>query len=168
MAAVTAKVSLDGIHLNGKQFRERVAPSEYAAILDSPVRIVEPLQPAPYGHRNNQIHLFDELGLYLIEHHSTRLVDSIVFVLWLDEAAFKPAREFDGELTIGGVHHFSGMTEKDLRIGSIPFEGPILGSWIAKEKRIWIGIRGVGIRLPSRARSKRLRIADVSVCFNSN
>ena len=61
---------------------------EYAAVLETPARTEEPSPPAPYGHRNNQIHLFDDLGLYLIEHHATRLVVAVVFVLWRDEAAW--------------------------------------------------------------------------------
>jgi hypothetical protein len=110
VAAVTADASLDGLRLNGRLFQSPVQPTEYAAVLESPPRVVEPSPPAPYGHRNNQIHLFDELGLYLIEHHATRLVDAVVFVLWLEESAFKPVCEYLGELTIGGVRFFPGMT----------------------------------------------------------
>ena len=52
----------------------------------------------------------DEVGLYLIEHHATRLVDEVVFVLWLEEAMFKPVREYGGELKVGGVLLLPGMT----------------------------------------------------------
>ena len=167
MASVTADVSLDGLLLNGQLFHSPVPPSEYAAVLETPARVVEPLPPAPYGHRNNQIHLFDELGLYLIEHHATRLVDGVVFVLWLEESAFKPACEYAGELTIGGVRFFPGMIKSDFSGGTIVFGGPILGLWNAKRDGVWIGLNAKRMRQPSGRRGKRLRFVDVSVCFSS-
>ena len=166
MTSVTADLSLDGLLLNGRLFESPVQPSEYAAVLESPVRVVEPSPPAPYGHRNNQIHLFDEFGLYLIEHHATRLVDGVVFVLWLEESAFKPTREYAGELLIGGVRFFPGMIEKDYSDGSIAFEGSILGLR-AKRNGIWIGLNTRRMRRPSGRRGKDARFVDVSVCFSS-
>jgi hypothetical protein len=144
-----------------------VQPTEYASVLASPPRVVEPLPPAPYEHRNNQIHLFDDLGLYLIEHHATRLVDVVVFVLWLEESAFKPVCEYSGELTIGGVRFFPGMTPRDYSDGTIAFERPALGLWSACRDRIWIGLNTKGMRQRSGRRGKRLRFVDVSVCFSS-
>ena len=91
MATVTADVSLEGLVLNGRLFRSPACLAEYTEVLGVPGRVEEPEPPAPYGHRNNQIHLFDDCGLYLIEHHATRLIDAIVFVLWLAESSFKPA-----------------------------------------------------------------------------
>jgi hypothetical protein len=167
VAAVTADASLDGLLLNGRLFESPVQPSDYAAVLGTPARVVEPSPPAPYGHRNNQIHLFDELGLYLIEHHARRLVDAVVFVLWLEESAFKPVCEFSGELTIGGVRFFPGMTPKDYSGGTIAFEGPLLGLWNAKRDRIWIGLNAKGIRQRTGRHGKRFRFVDVSVCFSS-
>ncbi len=166
MAAVTADLSLDGLLLNGRLFRSPVPPSEYAAVLESLPRVVEPSPPAPFGHRNNQIHLFDESGLYLIEHHATRLVDAVVFVLWREEAAFKPACEFSGVLTIGGVRFFSGMTPRDYSGGAIAFDGPVLGHWSASRDGIWIGLSATGMRQRSGRRGKRLRFVNVSVCFS--
>lgn len=167
MAAVTADVSLDGVLLNGRLFQTPVHPSEYVAVLESPDRVVEPLPPAPYGHRNNQIHLFDELGLYLIEHHATRLVDAVVFVLWLEESAFKPECEYSGELRIGGVRFFPGMTPRNYSAGTIAFDGPVLGLWNAHRDGTWIGLNAKGMRQPRGRRGKRLRFVDVSVCFSS-
>jgi hypothetical protein len=167
VSTVIADATLDGLLLNGRLFRKPVPPSEYMAVLQSPVRIVDPSPPAPYGHRNNQIHLFDEFGLYLIENHATRHIHSVVFVLWLEESAFKPEREFSGQLTIGGARFFPGMTEKDYSGGTIDFEGPILGLWNAKRNGISIGLNGQGTRLPSGRRSKRLRFVDASFCFSS-
>jgi hypothetical protein len=167
MASVTADISLDGLVLNGRAFHFPVEPAEYATTLQMPVRVVEPSPPAPYSHRNNQIHVYDELGLYLIEHHGTRLIDAVVFVLWLEEATFKPSREFVGALTIGGVRFFKGMTERDHFGGTIKFEGPDLGLWKASRGGVWIGFTGKGRRYPSGRRGKLLRFVDVSICFSA-
>jgi hypothetical protein len=167
VGTVTANASLDGLQLNGRLFQSPVQPTEYATVLASPVRVVEPSPPAPYRHRNNQIHLFDELGLYLIEHHATRLVDAVVFVLWLEESAFKPDCEYSGTLEIGGVRFFPGMTPQDYSYGTIAFEGPLLGLWNAHRDGIWIGLTARRIRQPNGRRGKRLRFVDVSFCFSS-
>jgi hypothetical protein len=167
VAAVTADASLDGLLLNGRLFQSPLPPTDYAAALASPVRIVEPSPPAPYGHRNNQIHLFDELGLYLIENHATRLVNAVVFVLWLEEAAFKPICEYSGELAIGGVRFLPGMTPQDYMHGTIAFEGPVLGLWHAHRNGIWIGLKAKRMRQPKGRRGESQRFVDVSFCFSS-
>jgi hypothetical protein len=166
MASVTADVSLDGLVLNGRFFNSPVRPSEYAAALGIVSRVEEPATPAPYGHRNNQIHLFDELGLYLIEHHATGLIGSVVFVLWLEESPFKTAREFTGRLTIGDVSVYPGMLAKEFTGSTIAFEGPVLGLWTARKDGVWIGISVAGIRQNSGRRGKQLRLENVSVCFS--
>lgn len=165
-AVATAEVSLDGLELNGRLFYRPVEPMEYSQTLGVAPRIVDPSPPAPYSHRNNQIHIFDEIGIYLIEHHATRLIDAVTFVLWLEEAVFKPAREFQGQLTIGGVRFFPGMMENDYVGGTIAFEGPVLKTWKASRGGIWIGITGQGIRGRSGSRGRRLRLVDVEVCFD--
>jgi len=164
--SVTAEVSLDGLLLNGRLFKSPVEPSEYAAVLGVASRIEEPATPAPYGHRNNQIHLFDDFGLYLIEHHATRLVGSVVFVLWLEESPFKPAREFMGHLAVGGASVSPGLLVNEFSCSTIAFEGPVLGLWSAEKNGVWIGLWAAGIRQRSGQRGKRLRFENVSVCFS--
>lgn len=167
MRSVVAEVSLDGLVLNGRLFDAPVAPAEYCQILQECPRTVEPPTPAPYGFRNNQIHLFDDAGLYLIEHHARRLVDAVEFVLWLDEATFKPAKEFSGSLTVGDVSISPGVGPEALHGGSIQFEGPLLGLWMARKDGISICMRGTGARLPSGRRGRRLRFVGVSVCYSA-
>jgi len=166
VASVIADVSLDGLVLNGQLFDAPVQPEDYAAVLGVAGRIMDPSSPAPYGHRNNQIHLFDEFGLYLIEHHATRLIDSVVFVLWLEESPFKPAREFTGQLTVGGVSVAPGTLVNEFSGTSIAFKGPELGLWSAEKNGVWIGLRAAGIRQRSGRRGRRLRFENVSVCFS--
>jgi len=167
VASVTADVSLEGLLLNGRLFRSPVQPSEYAAVLGIPGRVEDPSTPAPYGHRNNQIHLFDEFGLYLVEHHASRLVDEVVFVLWLEESPFKPAREFTGRLTVGGVNIVPGMLAREFSGSAIAFDGPVLGLWSARRNGVWVGLRAAGTRQRSGRRGKRVRFENVSVCFSS-
>jgi hypothetical protein len=167
VASLVADVSLDGLLLNGCLFQSPVGLSEFATILAMPHRVVDPSPPAPYGHRNNQIHIFDELGLYLIEHHATRLVDAVVFVLWLEESVFKPTCELTAELPVGGVKFFAGMMTRDHRGGTIRFEGPILGLWTARKNGICVGLNGTGMRQANGRRGRRMRFVDVSVCFSS-
>ena len=167
MASLTADVSLDGLLLNGRLFNSPVQPAEYAAALGVAGRVQEPSTPAPYGHRNNQIHVFDEFGLYLIGHHTTGLIGSVVFVLWLEESPFKPVREFTGCLTIGGVSVRPGMLVKEFLGSTIGFHGPFLGLWSAEKNGVWVGLRAAGIRQRSGRRGKRLRFENVSLCFSS-
>lgn len=167
MATLTAEVSLSGLNLNGRLFNSPVPPAEYASVLGSTARIIDPSAPAPYGHRNNQIHVFDEDGLYLIEHHATRLIDSVVFVLWLEESPFKPTREFSGQLTIGGIDVRPGMLVKEFSGSSISFKGPVLGLWTAEKNGVWIGLGAEGLRNKSGRRGKVLRFVSVSVCFRT-
>src|SRR5262249_17499756 len=140
MSSLLADVSLDGLSLNGHLFQSPVPPAEYEAALGAAARVEEPTTPAPYGHRNNQIHLFDRLGGCLIEHHPTRLVTAAVFVLWLEEAAFRPEGEFAGALRVGGMRCSAGMEERDLSGCTIPLVGPTLGLWSACRDGIWVGI----------------------------
>jgi hypothetical protein len=167
MASVTADVPLDGLLLNDQLFQWSVPPCESAKVLGVSGRIEEPAIPAPYGHRNNQIHVFDDLGFYLIENHATRQVDAVVFVLWLEESPFKPACEFSGHLTIGGVSVFPGMLVKEFSGNSVVFQGPVLGRWSAEKDGVWVGIRAAGIRQRSGGRGKRFRLANVTVCIPS-
>ncbi len=167
MNPVLADISFDGLVLNGHLFRTPMEPSEYVVAVGAAARVVEPMTPAPYGYRNNQIHLFDDLGLYLIEDHATRLVDAVAFVLWLEESAFAPAREFSGILTVGGVRFLPGTGPRDYRDGGIAFEGPVLGLWSARKDQIWIGLSGKGVRLGSGRRGRQIRFVNVGVCFSS-
>jgi hypothetical protein len=164
---VTADVSLDGLRLNGQFFDSPMQPAEYAAVFGVGGRVVEPPTPAPYGHRNNQIHLFDELGLYLIEHHLTRLIDAVVFVLWSEESPFEPACELSGQSTVGGVSVCPGMLVKEFSGSTIAFKGPVLGLSCAEKNGVWVGFRVAGIRQKSGRRGKRLRFENASVCFPS-
>lgn len=99
---VEVEVRLDGMLIGGHSIPEAVQPSWLHGVLGFPDRIVDPAPPPPVGHRNNQIHVYDDLGLYFHEHHWTRLAQDLVFAFWPEEErhAFTPCRAFSGHLKL--------------------------------------------------------------------
>jgi hypothetical protein len=79
--ALDASVSFDGLWLAGKRFAVPATLDQYVEVLGTPSKTIEAGPPAPWGHRNHQIHIFDDLGLYLNEHHVTALIGEVAFVL---------------------------------------------------------------------------------------
>jgi hypothetical protein len=108
---MVAIASLDSLMLDGQQFLMPVGLPEFTAILGQPNRTIEPSPPAPYGHRNNHIHLYDHLGLYLNEHHATGLIGEVTFVLDPTEVPFPVGCPFAGRLRVGEVMVYPGMRE---------------------------------------------------------
>jgi hypothetical protein len=49
-------------------------------VIGTPTRVDTGLTQAPLGHRNQHIHVFDSLGLHVIEHHHTRRPQAVVIV----------------------------------------------------------------------------------------
>src|SRR6516225_6572148 len=104
-------------------------------MLGIPDRIVDPAPPAPVGHRNNQIHVYDDLGLYFHEHHWTRLAMDLVFVYWPDEEGFSftPRRAFSGHLKLQGYFVPVRASESQfIRECPLPFEAYVSGQWRAR------------------------------------
>jgi hypothetical protein len=83
--------------------------SLYDQALGAPTRSVMPGPPPPYGHRNNVIHFYDQLGFILREHHSTRLISGIDFQLDPSRSVFPAASRYSGELWVCGVGVHPGM-----------------------------------------------------------
>lgn len=164
---LNASVSWDGLVLKGERYSAVFPLGAYEAVLGRPSRTVEPAPPAPYGHRNNQIHVFD-LGLYLIEHHATALVTSAVFVFDPSECAFPVHGSFDQGLLLGDVRIVPGMRERDYPAGAaITLPRSLPGLYSAERGGIWVGITTKGKRAPSGRRGRERYITDVSVCFSS-
>ncbi len=161
----TATIDAERFVLNGQCFREAVPPERFYSVLGLPDRIEATSQPAPIGHRNNQIHLYDDLGLYLIEHHFTFLVEGIVFVLWREEAAFRPKAEIEGELRVGDIVLTPGIAEFDMGESNLPFVSQLRGSWQFKTDDMWVGFDSKGERNSTGRRSKRRRVVSVAVCL---
>jgi hypothetical protein len=59
---VIATINLAQLRLNGEDFIDAVSHSMIHDLLGPPTRVIVPGPPAPYGHRNNQVHVYDSLG----------------------------------------------------------------------------------------------------------
>lgn len=157
-------VTLDGVTIGSHAFVGESTLFDWKAILGNPDRIVDPVPPAPAGYRNNQIHMYDGLGVYLNEHHQTRLVQAITFVFWPEEEPFTPAAAYCGELLVGDLAYSTGMTESQCLRSHIPFVRHVPGIWSAKGA-VWIGFTAVGKKRPLRHRGKMRFLVELTVCF---
>lgn len=161
----TAVIDAGQFTLNGRSFRDAAPLGRFHDVLGCPDRIEAVGQSAPVGHRNNQIHFYDELGLYLNEHHYTYSITAVTFVLWREEAAFRLRNEINGQLRLGGIEMNPGITELDLQDTKIPFVSELRGTWHFESDELWIGFDSKGEKGPTGRRSKRRRIVSVSVCL---
>ena len=80
VTSVAAVITLDHLVLNGELLVEARPPSLFHNLLGPPSRIFAAGPPAPYGHRNSQIHVYDSLGIFLNEHHYTYAIEAVSFV----------------------------------------------------------------------------------------
>ena len=162
-------VSLNGLWLCGQHFFTAVPLSNYGGILGPPTRTIDPGPPAPYPHRNNQIHIYDHLGIYLNEHHVDSQIQEIVFVLEAGESTFPIKTGFSQGLRVCDFILLPGMREKDFPSGvSIVFQPVLRGIYKAEgNKGIRLGIRTIGHRTRLRRRTKERYIVEVSVGFSA-
>lgn len=163
--SVTAVIESDRFELNGRALEHSQPVQTMYQLLGPSGRIVAAGPAAPIGHRNNQIHLYDRVGLYLNEHHFTYQIEAITFVLWREEATFTIDNDFDGELKVGGIPVSPGITESLMLKSAIPFISRIRGTWQFESGGVWVGFETKGQRLPSRRRSKSRRLVSLSVCL---
>jgi hypothetical protein len=165
---VETRIGLDGVVLGGYPISEAIPPQRLHEVLGRPDRIVDPAQPAPFGHRNNQIHVYDTLGLYFHEHHFTRLAEDLVFVLWAEEEGytFSPLQSFSGCLRLGGYRMpLEAIESEVVRNCPIPFESFLSGRWRTRGGRFGIGMDTKGAKLRSGRRSSRRRVVSVDVSW---
>ncbi len=161
-------VELHRTVINGIEITAAVQPTSLWAVLDQPDRIVDPAPPAPYGHRNNQVHVYDRLGLHLNEHHFTRLIQGINFVFWPEEEGYRftPAQPFSGRLLLGGYEVLPGASESDLISRSrLPFRSVLAGHWLASRDGFSVGIAAKGPRTASGRRSARRRVVGIDLAW---
>ena len=165
---VEVEIRLDGIVISGHPIPAAVQPSWLHEMLGIPDRIVDPAPPAPVDHRNNQIHVYDDLGLYFHEHHWTRLAQDLVFVFWPEEEryAFTPRRAFSGHLKLRDYFVPAGASESQfIREYPIPFEEYLSGHWRAESGRCSVGMVSKGAKLRSGRSSKRRRVVTIDVSW---
>lgn len=136
----------------------------FHSLLGKPTRIQPAGPPAPHGYRNNQIHFYDSLGLYLNEHHFTHAIEAVTFVLWCEEAVFQTASAFSGEMIVGGLLVRPGIKESEMRGCNVPFVRQLRGTGSFSNDCLWIGFDSLGRKCPSGRRSKTRYLSSLSVC----
>jgi hypothetical protein len=154
--------------MNGCQITAAPSVMELHAILGPPSRVVDPHPPAPIGHRNNQVHIYDDLGLEFREHHYTRRIVGGTMVFWPDEYFhnFRPSAGFTGTLILAGYVVPSAPTVMELlKASPIEFQQSLRGVFSARRGEFYVGIRGKGEKLPTGRRSSRLMLIDVSFAW---
>ncbi len=145
-----------------------IAPTvgEMYAVLGRPSRIDSGETPAPVGHRNNQIHVYDHFGLVFHEHHYTRRAQGVW--CWFDVSdssySFAPHQPIRGRLVFDGVAMPQGGRDIEFSQSS-PFEfTPDLGNiWRFAISGFTVFLHSHGPKLPSGQRSKVRRVTDVSI-----
>lgn len=165
---VDASVERDITWINGLAIEAAVSPRRLWEVLGEPSRIVDPATPAPFGHRNNQIHVYDRLGLYFNEHHFTRLAQGLTFVLWPEEHrySFCPSLAFAERLRLCGYEVPPVASESDVIRGSgIPFRQYLAGQWGTGGDGFGVGVSAVGARMPSGRRSRKRRVVSIDVAW---
>jgi hypothetical protein len=163
-----ACASLDRFTLNGVEFREAAPVGRFHEVLGLPSRIIDPAPPAPVGHRNNQIHMYDALGVYLNEHHYTYTIGEVTFVLWPEESPFEPACPCGPGVEIGGITIYPGISERELLCSSIRFTQQLAGTWSAAADDLWIGFDAKGRKGRTGRRGKKRYVATLSVCLRDD
>lgn len=139
------------------------------SLMGPPDRISSGRPPAPAGHRNNQRHVYDSLGVYFSEHHHTRRLTGC-------ELVFRP----EGKLQsiVGLTHSFAGSLEiagealagdVDLptffRLCPVPFKPTVLGWILAEQDGFSVLLTLEGRTLSSGRRSKSLALTAVSLSW---
>jgi hypothetical protein len=165
-------VAATGITITGTPIHTAWPVANFHRIFGEPSRIVVAGPPAPFGHRNNQIHFYDDLGITLNEHHYTYQIQAITFVLDTADAIHPTIRPFSGTLDIGGTRLVAGASEAELMNSQIQFTSQLRGTWFAKVssalvngREVTIAVDSAGHRLQSGRRSKLRRIVSVTLCL---
>src|SRR3954447_9517669 len=122
-----------------------------------PSRVVALGPRAPVRHRNNQAHVYDELGLEFREHHYTRRIIEGTIVFWPEEyfPDHAPLAAFAGTLNLAGyVVPPHQELAAFLRQSPVRFRLLLGGLLLAKRGEFCVGIDSKGEKLPSGRRSK--------------
>lgn len=77
MTGVRVRITRDELWLGALHVTHEVPLNFFVNAIGPPDRTIAAGPPAPYGHRNNQIHFYDSLGIFLNEHHATRRVREV-------------------------------------------------------------------------------------------
>ncbi|SRR6266700_4376651 len=160
---VDVVASENGLCINGTLIDKEQPLERYREVLGIPNRIIDAGPPPPVGHRSNRVHVFDSLGVYLTEHHASRLIESVNFVFDPSDSAFPIERAFGGDLKVDGQHLRANLPES--HIDRSRFAHDLPGEYSVKHKNCWIGISAKGRRGADGKRREPRYVVRVSVCF---
>jgi hypothetical protein len=142
--------------------------TELYAVLGPPTRVDSGESPAPVGHRNNQIHIYEDCGLTINEHHYTRRVQGLCCWFETDDPAFRftPRHAFTGKLMFELVEMpRGGRDEEFVAVSPFRFVPGLGGVWTYKFDGFAVYLDARGAKLKSGRRSKVRRIVMVSVSW---
>jgi hypothetical protein len=160
---IDAVATANGLTINGHIFDKKLPLEDYQSVLGLPSRTVSAGSSAPVGHRNNQLHFFDSEGIYLTEHHASRLIESVNFVFDPSESPFPIEGGFSGNLKVDEQSIHANMPEDDLDLTRLMHDLP--GEYSLNHENCWVGISAQGHRNSHGRRQKPRYVVRVSVCF---
>lgn len=160
---IRVRLDEDGVWIDAALVRLDTPLTSLTPILGLPTRTLDAgSQPAPYGHRNNQVHIFDDRGIYLTEHHASRMIGSLNFVFLRDKAIFRPDNAFHGTVEMPRLSLAETTTEHLLAHAG--FRADLPGSFSTVIGPCWVG---VDTCVPHRgSRRAVLSVVEVNVCGN--
>ncbi len=151
------------------EFSEPQRLDAFVKILGQPSRVFSGKTPAPVGHRNNHLHFYDDLGLYLHEHHATYLIGGVCVVFEPGEAFFPTTEPFTGELYVAGQLIQRGMTPKEILAASpLPLRGHLGHSLVVDGERFSFDIETYALKTPSGRKSTKRLLSQVSIGFKNS
>lgn len=154
--------------INGLLIETAPSVDELYAVLGQPSRVDTGERPAPVGHRNNHIHVYDESGLTLNEHHYTRRVQCLSCWFETDDPPYRftPRQPFTGRLLLEDVEMpLGGKPGEFFAKSPIKFISEFGGIWTYKFDGFDVHVGTRGAKLRSGRRSKVLRITHVNVSW---
>jgi hypothetical protein len=154
--------------VNGLVITTAPAVAELYAVLGEPTRVVSAGGPAPPGHRNNQIHVYDHLGVRLNEHQHTFRIQELACSFECQEPrfAFTPHSSFAGEFWIDAARlPAGGPVSSFVDRCPIPLAQHLGGNWSWSRNEFSFHVDSRGARLRSGRRSKQRMVIDVSLSW---
>ena len=166
---LAVSINHDRASINDEPIAIAGPASHFYSIFGTPDRIVDAATtPAPVGHRNNQAHCYDAIGVALNEHHYTHQIHEITFVLDPELSHRRTLGSFAGELTIGDLTLKNSVPESDLAKTRLAFDSSLPGTWflkVAGDHPITVAVLTKGKRPSSGQRSTTRLVASVSLCL---
>lgn len=163
------ELSLAGLSIDGVTFDRGLPLESYSLVIGPPSRTISPGPPAPCGHRNNQIHFYDEIGIYLNEHHATFLIKEVNVLLAPEHTRFPTKEPFLGDVVVCNLVIRRGMNENEfLQLSaksSVQFRHHLGHSWYIENSLYAIDIDTFAALSPSGRKSRRRYLSSAAFGF---